>query len=187
MCRVHIRHLRLTGILVSPLRRGSFSRSLQMGLTVKVSPMLQLDVNAGDVPATPVKTTEYISIRCVMALYGFRPYGGSLLSNSHKSKQKGLALPYGRLAKARRCPLSGTVMGARRDGPSLAHRGWRGVLPRHPHNSTCVRPSVRGIRVVWIIEWQQLKQKQKQKQNRSWARAHTVCKTGWPVGRLGGF
>ena len=171
MCRVHIRHLRLTGILVSPLRRGSFSRSFQMGLTVKASPMLQLDVNAGDVPATPVKTTEYISIRCVMAFYGFRPYGGSLLSNSHKSKQKGLALPYGRLAKARRCPHFGTVM------------GWRGVLPRHPHNSTCVRPSVRGIHVVWIIEWQQ----QKQKQNRSWARAHTVCKTGRPVCRLGGF
>ena len=54
-------------------------------------------------------------------------------------------------------------MGARRDGPSLAHRGWRGVLPRHPHNSTCVRPSVRGIRVAWTIEWLQQKQKQKQK------------------------
>ena len=36
-------------------------------------------------------------------------------------------------------------MGARRDGPSMAHRGWRGVLPRHPHNSTYVRPSVRAF------------------------------------------
>ena len=45
----------------------------------------------------------------------------------------------------------------------MAHRGWRGVLPRHPHNSTCVRPSVRGIRVAWTIEWLQQKQKQKQK------------------------
>ena len=61
-----------------------------------------------------------------------------------KSNQKVLALPYGRLAQARRCPHSGTVMGARRDGPSMARRGWRGVLPRHPHNSTCVRPSVMG-------------------------------------------
>ena len=33
----------------------------------------------------------YISISCITAFYGFRPYGGSLLSNSHKSKQKGLA------------------------------------------------------------------------------------------------
>ncbi|MCF3195863.1 hypothetical protein LRQ05_23835, partial [Pseudomonas bubulae] len=41
----------------------------------------------------------------------------------------------------------------------MAHRGWRGVLPRHPHNSTCVRPSVRGIRVACTIEWQQQKQK----------------------------
>ena len=68
-----------------------------------------------------------------------------------KSNQKVLALPYGRLAKARRCPHSGTVMGARRDGPSMAHRGWRGVLPRHPHNSTCVRPSVMGPSGVWNI------------------------------------
>jgi len=45
----------------------------------------------------------------------------------------------------------------------MAHRGWRGVLPRHPHNSTCVRPSVRGIRVACTIEWQQQKQKQKAK------------------------
>jgi len=49
----------------------------------------------------------------------------------------------------------------------MAHRGWRGVLPRHPHNSTCVRPSVMGIRVVWTYVWLQQKQKQKQKQNPS--------------------
>jgi hypothetical protein len=49
----------------------------------------------------------------------------------------------------------------------MAHRGWRGVLPRHPHNSTCVRPSVMGIRVVWAYVWLQQKQKQKQKQNPS--------------------
>ena len=98
-----------------------------------------------------------------------------------KSNQKVLALPYGRLAKARRCPHSGTVMGARRDGPSMAHRGWRGVLPRHPHNSACVRPSVMGIRVVWTSAWLQ----QKKKKNRSWARVHTVCKTGRLVSHLG--
>ena len=51
-----------------------------------------------DMYLLPLLNIEYISIRCVTALYGFRPYGGSLLSNSHKSKQKGLALPYGRLA-----------------------------------------------------------------------------------------
>ena len=34
-----------------------------------------------------------------------------------------------------------------------------GGTPRHPHNSTCVRPSVRGTRVVWTIAWLQQKQK----------------------------
>ena len=29
------------------------------------------------------------------------------------------------------------------------------VQPRHPHTSTCARPSVRGIPVAWTIEWQQ--------------------------------
>jgi len=33
----------------------------------------------------------YISIGCATAIYGFRPYGEALLSNSHKSTQKGLA------------------------------------------------------------------------------------------------
>ena len=66
-------------------------------------------------------------------------------TDSHKSKQKGLALPYGRLAKARRCPCK------------------------------------MGIRVVWTSAWLQ----QKKKKNRSWTRAHTVCKTGWLVSRLG--
>ena len=70
----------------------------------------------------------------------------------------GLSRDNGRLAQARWFPHSGTVMGARRDGPSMAHRGWRGVLPRHPHNSTCVRPSVMGIRVVWTFVWLQQKQ-----------------------------
>ncbi|MEB0069332.1 hypothetical protein QN387_20910, partial [Pseudomonas sp. CCI3.1] len=37
-----------------------------------------------------------------------------------------------------------------------------GVLPRHPHNSTCVRPSVMGIRVVWTLVWLQQKQKASQ-------------------------
>ena len=87
-------------------------------------------------------------------------FGKRRVSDHPKSNQKVLALPYGRLAKARRCPHSGTVLGARRDGPSMAHRGWRGVLPRHPHNSTCVRPSVMGIRVVWTYVWLQQKQKQ---------------------------
>ncbi|WP_228391527.1 hypothetical protein, partial [Pseudomonas helleri] len=30
-------------------------------------------------------------------------------------------------------------------------RGWLGVLPRHPHNSTCAQPPVRGLSVVWNI------------------------------------
>ena len=78
-------------------------------------------------------------------------FGKRRVSDHPKNNQKVLALPYGRLAQARRCPHSGTVMGARRDGPSMAHRGWRGVLPRHPHNSTCARPSVMGPSGVWNI------------------------------------
>ena len=93
---------------------------------------------------------ESISIRCVTALYGFRPYGGSLFPDAEKVTM-GLSRDNGRLAQARWFPHSGTVMGARRDGPSMAHRGWRGVLPRHPHNSTCVRPSVMGPSGVWNI------------------------------------
>ena len=42
----------------------------------------RLNADAGYVRGTPVKTTEYISIRCVTAFYGFRPYGGSLLANA---------------------------------------------------------------------------------------------------------
>ena len=41
------------------------------------------------------KYLAYISIECATAIYGFRPYGGSLLPNSRKSKQKGLAPTYG--------------------------------------------------------------------------------------------
>ena len=37
----------------------------------------------------------YISIGGATALYGFRPYGGSLLANSPKRNQKGLAPAYG--------------------------------------------------------------------------------------------
>ena len=48
-------------------------------------------MNAGYVLKVQVRATKYISIRCATALYGFRPYGGSLLSNSHKRNQKGLA------------------------------------------------------------------------------------------------
>ena len=47
----------------------------------------------------------------------------------------------------------------------MARHGWLGVLPRHPHNSTCVRPSVMGIRVVSTIEWLQGHRFQKQKAN----------------------
>ena len=140
MCRVHIRHLRLTGILVSPLRRGSFSRSFQMGLTVKASPMLQLDVNAGDVPATPVKTTEYISIRCVMAFYGFRPYGGSLLSNSHKSKQKGLAPAYGpRFAQVSLAPVP--LRGHAVTGHPWPNTALPASMPEDPLRRTSTRPA----------------------------------------------
>ncbi len=79
-------------------------------------------------------------------------------SKRRKSKQKGLPYHTAASPQARRFPHSGTVMRARRDGPSMAHRGWRGVLPRHPHNSTCVRPSMMGIRVVWTYVWLQQKQ-----------------------------
>ncbi|NNG65449.1 hypothetical protein HKD51_28130 [Pseudomonas fragi] len=45
----------------------------------------------------------------------------------------------------------------------MARHGWLGVLPRHPHNSTCVRPPVMGIHVVSTIEWLQGHRFQKQK------------------------
>ena len=116
------------------------SRCRRRGATVKVRckltgpprtyPAFQLDKNAGYVLAIPVRTTEYISIRCVTAFYGFRPYGGSLLSNSHKSTQKGLAPSYGlrcaQVPSLRSCSV-GTP-------PRAIHGPSR--LSRHPCRST---------------------------------------------------
>ena len=47
------------------------------------------------------------------------------MSDHPKNTPKVCALPYGR-----------------------ARLGWLGVLPRPPHNSTCVQPPVRGLSVV---------------------------------------
>ena len=91
----------------------------------------------------------YISISCITAFYGFRPYGGSLLSNSHKSKQKVLALPYGRARLGSPGAFTPALLwGHAATGHPWPDRGWLGVLPRHPHNSTCVQPPVMGPSVV---------------------------------------
>ena len=83
---------------------------------------------------------------------------GSALTAAHlcqtATKVSKKALPYHTAASPR---LAGALT------PALLW-GWRGVLPRHPHNSTCVRPSVRGIHVAWLIEWPQQKQKHRQRQ-----------------------
>ena len=66
----------------------------QKYLAVKAKPLVQLDTCNGYVHEA-FNWPAYISNPCMKSFYGFRPYGGSLLSNSHKSKQKGLAPAYG--------------------------------------------------------------------------------------------
>ena len=98
-----------------------------------------MDANAGYVLTTQVKTTEYISIRCITAFYGFRPYGVSLLSNSHKSKQKGLAPAYGpRFAQV---PLTPVPL----RGHAVTGHPWPGTalpasMPVNPLRRTSIRP-----------------------------------------------
>ena len=57
------------------------------------------------------------------------------------------------------CTLLRRAHGAGPEQGRNPYRGWRGVLPRHPQNSTCVQPSVRGIRVASLIAWLQQKQR----------------------------
>ena len=70
---------------------------------------------------------------------GFRPYGGSLLQG-RKSNQKVLAPPLGTSLMLGVPSLRLESVG-RRDGPSLAQRGYPGVLPGYPRIQACVRPS----------------------------------------------
>ena len=66
-----------------------------------------------------------------------------------KSTQKVCALPYGRARLGSPGALSPVLLwGHAATGHPWPDRGWLGVLPRHPHNSTCVQPSVRGLSVV---------------------------------------
>ena len=105
----------------------------------------RLNADAGYVRGTPVKTTEYISIRCVTAFYGFRPYGGSLLANSPKSKQKVLAPAYGprcaQVPSLRSCSM-GTLRRAIL-GPIAA---LPASMPVDPLRRTSTRPPERGGR-----------------------------------------
>jgi hypothetical protein len=78
----------------------------------------------------PVGGGVYIRC-CGNGCLGFRPYGGSLFSDAKKVTKK--ALPHHsvpRLGSA--CPHSGIAPWARREGPSLAQRGYLGILAEVP-------------------------------------------------------
>ena len=92
-----------------------------------------------DMYLLPLLNIEYISIRCITALYGFRPYGGSLLSNSHKSKQKGLA------PGVRPSLRSGSLLPVPLRGPAATGHPWPiaalpASMPVDPLRRTSSRP-----------------------------------------------
>ena len=71
---------------------------------------------------------------------GFRPDGGSLFSDAKKVTKK--ALPHHsvpRLGSA--CPLSGIAPWARREGPSMAQRGYPGIHAGLP-TPQCLRSAI---------------------------------------------
>ena len=66
-----------------------------------------------------------------------------------KSTQKVCALPYGRARLGSPGAFTPVLLwGPAATGHPWPDRGWLGVLPRHPHNSTCVQPPVMGPSVV---------------------------------------
>ena len=80
-------------------------------------------------------------------------------SKRRKSNQKGL--PYHSAASPR---LGGSLTPALSWGHAATGHPWpiaagAASCRATPHNSTCVRPSVMGIRVVWTWVWLQQKQK----------------------------
>jgi len=87
----------------------------------------------------------YISIECATPIYGFRPYGEALLSNSHKSTQKGLAHAYG-LRCAQVPSLRSRSVGT---PPRAIHGPSR--LSRHPCRDThCAEPTL-GLRRFCVV------------------------------------
>ncbi len=76
---------------------------------------------------------------CGNGCLGFRPYGGSLLKSAKVTKT---LLPHHlvpRLGSA--CPHSGIAPWARREGPSMAQRGYPGIHAGMPTHNACVRPA----------------------------------------------
>ena len=132
-----------------------FWQTPQKGLAVRAKPIFQLNVCNGYVRGTAVKTERTYPFYVSRLFTGFALTARYFWQTPQKYP-KGLR-PTIRPSSPRlaRYPHSGAVVGARRDGPSMARHGWLGVLPRHPQNSPCVRPSVMGIRVVSTIEWRQ--------------------------------
>ena len=92
--RRHRASLGELGRMVGRRPFGYFWGVCQKYLAVRAKPLVELDTYNGYV-LVPFNNTAYISIWCIKTFYGFRPYGGSLLPNSRKSKQKGLAPAYG--------------------------------------------------------------------------------------------
>ena len=89
----------------------------------------------------------------------------SRVSDHHKSTQKVLALPYGRARLGSPGARTKALLwGPAATGHPWPDRGWLGVRSRHPHNSTCVQPPVRGTRVDPKIAWLQQRQRQRQRQ-----------------------
>ena len=102
-------------------------------------PLFHLGVCGGYVLGVAVIHPEYISIRCATAFYGFRPYGGSLLSNSHKSKQKGLAPAYGpRFAQVSLVPVP--LRGHAVTGHPWPSTALPASMPGGPLRRTSTRP-----------------------------------------------
>ena len=87
----------------------------------------------------------YISISCITAFYGFRPYGGSLLSNSHKSKQKGLA-PCVRLSLRSSSLAPVPLRGHAVTGHPWPNTALPASMPVDPLRRTSTRPPERGGR-----------------------------------------
>ena len=145
--------------------------SLQKGLAVRAKPIFQLNANAGYVPGIAVTDTAYISIRYATAFYGFRPYGEALLSNSHKSTQKGLAPAYGpRFAQVSLTPA--LLRGHAATGHPWPIAALPASMPVDPLRRTSIRPPEGAGRS---------RSKTKQKQKQTVAAAEGCDRVGAPL------
>ena len=63
-----------------------------------------------------------------------------------------IALPYGRARLGSPGAFTPALLwGHAATGHPWPDRGWLGVLPRHPHNSTCAQPPVMGPSVGFTV------------------------------------